>query len=468
MISKPSLFERAKIAFDVFRNGFPRVSATSRNIIPMDDKEFSFIWPTWRVGQPQYKMIDIHGYINDGFNINSLIYSAIMFKARSSVIAKIRAYEGDPENPTLCKPDHPLAKLLTRPNPTQSWSEFQMRQMIFFNLTGDAFALLLKPKRDSFEGASFIGLDSSRVFIIPEKEKSGIMGYVYVPEGKTRMEGIPLLPEYVSHVKLPNPSDPLEGYGYGLSPLSPASRTASVDNAITDFIKVFFEKGAVVPGLLSTDQILSPETAAMLKERWKENYGGYHNWTDVGVMDKGTKYERIGMNFQEMSFAEQDERNEARICGVFGVPISILDTRSGIKASTYNNKENDRRMFWEDVMLPEIGLFENDYKYYLNDGNAFVKMDYSDVPALKRDIPKAVDAAYKLWSMGETRANAYAMVGLEPIGETPGADTSYLPINIMPIDSETEEIPTTNTGAASSEDEDRDKGKMKFRRSSKK
>ncbi|MFA5714398.1 MAG: phage portal protein [Candidatus Paceibacterota bacterium] len=469
MNSKPPLIQRAKIALNVFRHGFPQSRQfSSGSIIMGEDKQAPFIWPSFRLGQPQYKMVDIQTYIEEGFNINALIYSAIMYKARSSVIPKLRAYEGDPEKPDLCKPDHPLSKLVSRPNPSQSWREFQMRQTIFLNLSGDAFALLIKPNRDNLEGASFIGLDSTRVYIIPKKEKSEIMGYWYVPEGKPKSEGIPLLPEYVSHVKLPNPGDPLEGNGYGLSPISPAARTANVDNAITDFINIFFEKGAVVPGLLSTEQILNPDTANMLKERWNEVYRGYKNWNDIGVMDKGTKYERIGMNFQEMSFAEQDERNETRVCGPFGVPISLLDTRSGLKASTFNNKENDRRMFWEDIMLPEIGLFEDDYQYYLTQDNAFVKMDYSDVPALKRDIPKAVTAAYQLWTMGETRANAYAIVGIEPVGDTPGADTSYLPISVMPVGSEAQEAATTNTGAASSEDEDRDEGKKKSKRASKK
>ncbi len=470
-MNKPSIIERAKIAYNVFRNGYPgaRRSMTMRDIISTDEKQAPVIWPAWRVGNPQYKMVDVQSYIEEGFNINALIYSAVMYKARSSVTPELRAYRGDPEQPDLCKPDHPLAKLVARPNPSQSWREFQMRQTIFLNLTGDAFAYLITPKIGSLDCASFIGLNSMRVYIIPQKKKSGVMGYVYIPEGKSWHDGIPLLPQYMSHVKLPNPGDPLEGNGYGLSPLAPASRTANVDNAITDFIKIFFEKGAVVPGLLSTEQILTPETVGMLKERWNDVYGGYKNWTDIGVIDKGTKYERIGMNFQEMSFAEQDERNEARICGPFGVPISLLDTRSGLKASTFNNKENDRRMFWEDIMLPEIGLFEDDYQYYLNtDDGAFVKMDYSGVPALQRDIPKAVEAAYKLWTMGETRANAYAITGIKPVGDTPGADTSFLPINVMPIGSEEDAETTTNTGAASSEEDTRDEGKTKSKRHSKK
>ena len=81
-------------------------------------------------------------------------------------------------------------------------------------------------------------------------DERGIMGYLYIPEGKSHREGIPMLAKDVGHVKLPNPGDPLEGLGYGLSPISPLARSADVDNMITSFLKLFFERGAIVPGLL--------------------------------------------------------------------------------------------------------------------------------------------------------------------------------------------------------------------------
>ena len=81
-VNKPSVIQRAKLAIDVFRNGFSR---------PHDYKaaRTPFLWPAWREGVPQWHLIDLQSYIQEGFNTNSLIYSALMYKVRAASIAPL-------------------------------------------------------------------------------------------------------------------------------------------------------------------------------------------------------------------------------------------------------------------------------------------------------------------------------------------------------------------------------------------
>ncbi len=92
-----------------------------------------------------------------------------------------------------------------------------------------------------------------------------------------------------------------------------------------------------------------------------------------------------------------------------------------------------RKLFWEDTMIPELELFGAEYRYYLQtEDGAFVMYDYSKVPALQKDIPVLVDAAYKMWQMGTPANLAYETVGLS-VPDVPQGDVGYVPLGVIPV-----------------------------------
>ena len=401
---------------------------------PRARKVAPFLWPSYVDEQPQWQLVDYQAYVNEGFNLNTLIYSAIMYKCRALTSAPLRAYTGDVQDPELLPPNDDLARLLDRPNPHQSMIEFRQQAIVYLNIAGDNYTLLDRPG-PNVQPQALYNLRPDRVLIVPGKEEgvSTLKGFVYVPEGKsafsransaTRAEmvdsGRALLipPSDLIHTKFPNPLDPLEGMGYGLSPISPMARSADVDNSITHFLKLFFDHGVMLPGVLSSDKPLSPETIANVKGAWKEMYGGYYNWSEeIGVLEQGTTYQRIGLAFDEMGFTQQDERNESRILGPFGVPPILIGARIGLNRATYSNYAEARVAFWEDTMVPENRLFEVDYQYYLNDGDRFVMSDYSAVPAFQAQRQANQDRMLEGFkSGGVTRGEYRRAMGLPDLG----------------------------------------------------
>jgi len=272
-------------------------------------------------------------------------------------------------------------------------------------------------------------LRPDRVYIVADKIPSAsvppieLRGFLYIPEGKSPRDGIPILAEDMIHIKLPYPGDPLEGKGYGLSPLSAAAQTVDVDNMVTEFLNVFFKKGTMLTGVLSFDIPLKESTVDTILERWEKKYGGYKKWK-MGVLDRGGKYQRTSLTFEEMGFGEIDARSECRVLGPFGIPPILIGTKVGLARSTYSNYEGARKAVWEDTLLPEIRLFEVEYQHHLKARKAFVKFDLSQVPALQKDLPITVGAAYSLWQMGVPANQALAAVGLR-IGEVPNGDLPF-------------------------------------------
>lgn len=411
MSDKPTFRKRVSAALDAWRNGSTTINPW-REFDSQKGAPF-VMWPDYRNETPAWKLIDVEAFIEEGFNNNAIIYAALMYKAFASATPPLVAYAGDAERPEVLPLSANLARLCKRPNKSQGWREFQMLQTIYLSIAGDAYTYI---ERKGNRIDALYPLNPARTFIVPHKERDkGTLGYVYINEGQALRDGTPILPDDIIHTKMPHPNDRFGGDGYGLSQIMPAARSADVDQAITRFIQIFFQRGAVMPGLLKFDKPMNRETVQEVKERWMQIYGGYENWTDIGVLDQGGTYQQISPDFDKMGFNALDNRNVSRILMAIGVPPILVGSQLGLENATYSNYELARDAFWQDRMLPELRLFEDDWQYYLSDGNAWPAYDLSKVPALADDGIKIAEQVGEAFSRGAASANDYrAALGLDP------------------------------------------------------
>ncbi len=408
-----TILDRASRALHAFRQS------------PQTVKQRITLFPPAAIDQPQQQLTDIESFSEYGYKLNAVIYAACMYKARAISSAPLRAYRGDTQRPTPLDDNHPLSKLLLRPNRYQSKIIFSWLNTIYFNVTGNVFVFFERNRPDQVPKAMYT-LRPDRILIVPSMEnEQEILGYLYLPPGKTRAEAVPILAEHMMHVRNPNPLDGLGGFGFGMSPLQPVAQSANVDNDVTRFLATFFKKGAMFQNAVSFDLELDPDQIGEVQSQLEERYGGVENWSKWAVLHSGGKIQRVNPTFDEMGFDSIDERNETRILGPIGVPPILIGMRSGLAHATYSNAEEARQVCWEDTLNPEIDLFESEYQYYLTFGETFVRYDKSDVPALRRDIKPLTDAAMNMWRMGVPAKQCFDTVGLD-VADFPGQDKSYV------------------------------------------
>jgi HK97 family phage portal protein len=422
MANKPSFVQRVRYGWRTFRYGSPYGKLRS-----------PFAWPAnaGTASGAHWVLGDFESFVGEGFNANSVIYSAVMYKAKSVIQAPLRAWVGDAYGQRRpSDPGSPLSRLFLKPNSYQSSAEFSMLNVVYLNISGNCFLLMKRLKRGG-EPYEVVSLRPDRVRIVPGT--GGIKGWLYIPMNRTIEDAVPILPEDLIHVKLPNPMDPYEGMGFGLSPVSPLARSGDVDNNVTAFLKIFFQYGTMTSGILKFDVPLEEEDVQRIKARWREQHGSFENWGDIGVTDQSGTFQRTGLTFQEMGFEALDDRNETRILGPFGVPPILIGARSGLKHSTYSNYDQARTAFWQDTLIPELVLFETEFQLALSSPAEFPAYDVSRVPALRTDVPKLVAAAQKLWAMGVPAQAAFRVVGLPP-EEFEGSDQAWVPANVVPLD----------------------------------
>ena len=390
-------------------------------------KAASSLIPTWKDGTPTYPEASFENMVRHGWRKNELIFACVTKTAESASFISLEARDpaGEPIE------GHPLRRLLARPNPFMDEFDLWRSVIIYQKLAGGAY---FEKERD--RGGRVIALWPLRPdWVRPIKSaRAFISGYEYAVPGE---EVVTLRVEDVLDFKLFDPLNLYRGY----PPAAVAGRVGDVDNATTDYLKLFMEKGGQPPGYLKTKQKLMDVDVTDIRRRWGERYGGYQHWTEPAVLDMDADYVPGGMSFHDMGFDVLDARSEARICMVLQVPAIVVGAKIGLDRSTYSNYAEARMAWWEDTLVPLYRNFEN---VIANDlavefGGVPVGFDFSRVPALKESEDAKWLRANEGISRGYVTINeARQIVGLDEIGE-PG-DIFLRPTSATEVDMNGERV----------------------------
>lgn len=406
-----------------------------------DRKQAGMLRPSWEYSTPTYAIQgNFERMVEEGYYRNELIYACINKTAASA--SQISLAVRKKKDRSLV-PDHPLLDLIHTPNEEMNESDLWGSAVIYQKLCGRA--LYEKERNRRGEVVRLLPLRPDWVRINPGKTVR-IESYTYAVPGS---DGVTLRAADVLDIKLFDPR-----LKTAKSPLHVLARAADVDNAITDFIKLFFENGGAPQGVFMSESEVGEEDWKIYLQRWREKFGGYRNWTIPGLMSgEGIKYQQLGLSFKDMGFEVLDERDEAHICAVMGVPPIIVGARVGLREATYSNYAQARKAWWEDELSPM-------YVNYLDvvgrlmaemdrSGEFYVDWDFSNVKAFQEEVnQKWTRATSALAAGGITRNQFFAEVGLP--GGGPKDDVYLIPLNIVetPIGVLKKPTQTGTSGAA--------------------
>jgi HK97 family phage portal protein len=329
--------------------------------------------PTWQDGQPVYSEQKFANYVTEGYERNELIYACLEAWSDTAAACTLQVKRrGDKK--TL--DDHPLRLLLERPNPFMSEADFWGFTLVNFRLAGVSYWLKVRSAAGIVVGLWPLRPD----WMAPvASRKSFIDHYEYQTAGGQKID-IP-----AQDVLCFARRSPLNLY-QTVSALKVISRVGDVDNTVTDFLKKFFDKGAMPPGNYTSKLKLRQDDIDRILKTIEKRYGGAENWHKPMVLDSDATYQRTGLTFEEMGFESLDARNEARICMVLKVPPIIIGAKLGLDKATYSNYGEARLSWWEDRVFPTYRFLETCINSQLAPefGTDLVtEWDYSRVPAFQ-------------------------------------------------------------------------------------
>lgn len=372
---------------------------------PKNVKSVATMVETWKDSKPTYSETNFSTLVRFGFRKNELIYACITAKADTAAQVSMDVLSKQGKALT----EHPLRTLLQAPNPFMSEFDFWYSVIVFLHLAGRA--CYEKERNRRGEVVRLWPLRPDWLTPVPSSQE-------YLAEYLYEVPGRPVLHIPASDVLEYKLFDPINQY-HPWPPVAVASRVGDIDNAATDFIKVFWEKGATPPAILKTTQKLSDAQVDSLRERWRKRYGGSEHWAEPAILDKDADYKQIGLSFSTMGFSELDARNEARICAIMKVPPIIVGAKVGLDRSTYTNYGEARRAWWEDTLIP---LYQSLLDVVQNQlasefGEVIVKWNFSGVIALLEEQQLRWSRALSALKGGGITLNEYReQIGFDAIG----------------------------------------------------
>lgn len=384
-------------------------------------KTVATMLPAWQNMTPTYTAPGFENTVKDGYRKNELIYACIAKTANTAASVSLRVFTQDGKTEIE---NHPLRSLLQQPNPYMAEFDLWVAVITLQKLCGVAY--FEKVRSGAGLPVQLWPLRPDWVSVLRDSKKF-IAGYEYGPPG---LDPVRLAKEDVLRFPL---YDPLDMYR-GTAPVAVAARTGDVDNATNDFLKLFFEHGAVPMGLLTSKQKLTDAMVSDIRRRWRERYGGWTKWTEPAVLDSDATYQQMGLDFEKMGFEVLDARNETRICMVLDVPPIIVGAKVGLDRSTFSNYGEARRAWWQDSLMPQYAhiadIVENDLAAEYGAGLQ-IMWDFSQVPALQEENNSLWARMTEALRSGGITINEYrAELGMD---ETPSGDVFLRPTSATEI-----------------------------------
>jgi HK97 family phage portal protein len=294
-------------------------------------------------GRPQWTPRDYESLAREGFAKNPIAYRCIRLLAEATASVPLVVHEQG-----VRAPEHPVARLLARPNREQAGVD--LIEMFVGALQTSGNGYLEAASGDSGYIAELYALRPDRMAVVPGRQ-GWPMAYDYtVGDQASRF-----LPDEtgwmpILHLKLLNPTNDY----YGASPLEAAAFAIDVHNASGAWNKALLDNAARPSGALvyrsqdGSDR-LSSQQFEDLKAQLIEAHSGAANAGRPLVLDGGLDWQSISLSPAEMDFIAGKHAAAREIALAFGVPPQLL----GIPGdNTYANYKEANTAFWRQTIVP--------------------------------------------------------------------------------------------------------------------
>ncbi len=293
-------------------------------------------------GRPRWTPRDLSALAREGYARNPVVYRCVRMVAKAAASLPLAVFDRGAR-----APDHPLQRLLDRPNGEAGGAELMESWLSALQIAGSAY--LEAVGDDGAPPAELYPLRPDRVRVVPGPD-GWPAGWTYDAAGDGR--GRPVAPAAdgwspVLSLRLYNPLDDL----YGQSPLEACAFAVDVHNAGSAWNKALLDNSARPSGALvfSGGERLTPEQFERLKAELGEAHTGAAAAGRPLLLDGGLDWKPMALTPAEMDFAELKHAAAREIALAFGVPPQLL----GIPGdATYSNYKEATSAFWRATVAP--------------------------------------------------------------------------------------------------------------------
>lgn len=269
------------------------------------------------------------------------VYACV--KVLSEDVAKLplRVYRKLPKGGWAPYDEHPLTKLLRRPNDNMTPFDFWAYLITCQQLRGNGYVYI---ERDGDGNPiSLIPIIPDRVVVLLSPK--GQIFYRFTA-AQTNYQSKPISPEDMIHIK--NMS--LDGGITGSSVIWCSQNVIGLALAAQKNAATLFRQGSLIRGVLTAPAgaKLTKPVADRMAESWSSSYAGSDNASKVALLEEGTTFSPVTMTAVDAELLDARKFSGEEIARIFRVPqhkIGILDH------ATFSNIENQEQSYINDALM---------------------------------------------------------------------------------------------------------------------
>ena len=384
------------------------------------------------------------------------VYACVRVIAEDLAKLPVRLWRRRPGGGRDEAADHPLHRILRRPNRHMTRVSLMMALGAAWGFRGNAIAVILRDERGRPSGLWPVHPGSVMLY----EAEDGTLFYG-ISRRKTienaMLAGVPLMvPDYdIVHVR----GLTFDGI-VGLSPLAQMREAVGIALAAERLTGSLMANGAQPAGVLKHDGQLSEPAAERLRASWNDRYAGPGNAGTTAILEEGMDYKSIGMTSVDLQFIEQRSLTVEDIAGGFRVPLFMIGRVA--KAAGNNSQESAIRQYYAQTLMPIIEAFEAQFalSFDLPD-DLFVEFDVKRL--IRSDFKARQEGHRTMFQSGSLKPNEWRIEeGYNPV---PAGDVFARPLNTAYVNDAGEVVyiapaggddPVAEPGGASSNDGDED------------
>lgn len=328
-------------------------------------------------GRARWTPRDYAALAREGFAKNPVAYRCIRMIAEAAASTPLVVLADGVRDD-----DHPLARLLAKPNPEQSAPELMEQVFAALQTAGNAYLEASGDQNGDGAPDELWALRPDRVKVIPGRH-GWPEAYEYSAGGRAvrigrRADGW----SPVMQLKLFHPTDD----HYGFSPLEAAAMAVDAHNAAGAWNKALLDNaarpsGALVYGAADGERLTADQFEA-LKAELSEAHSGAANAGRPLLLEGGLDWKPMSLTPADMDFIAGKHAAAREIALAFGVPPQLL----GIPGdATYSNYREANAAFWRQTVIPLVKKASGAMTGWL--GSRFVgcriEPDLDAIPALQ-------------------------------------------------------------------------------------
>lgn len=239
---------------------------------------------------------------------------------------------------------HPVASILTRPNPWYGETELKRQLIADYLLWGNGLALVSRVRGDVRE---LHRIDPRSCSIIVDQITGEPRYSVALQEGGTREFS------YRDVIHLRNTT--LDG-ARGLGLVNLGAEAIGLALILEHHASGLFSRGARPAGILEIAGRLSKEALERLRIGFSNIYVGTENAGRTAILEQGAKFTPLQLSSVDAQFLEMRKFQTLEIARLLNIPAVLLND---LEHATLSNAEHLAQQFLDRTISPIIELFED-------------------------------------------------------------------------------------------------------------